>query len=163
MHVPTRLIIASKYRPLPILKQALHLLAPSAPLVIFHEFLEPLVDCFLYLTQHELAVKMVLSDTWLREYQNLPGRFRPEMFMSATGGFLLTGIHVGLPQPHQDRLLQEQRFHAQAHQQARQEKMARHHSRGQQTHKNHNNSNNNNNNHNRNQGDRRNKGQQPRK
>ena len=31
-----------------------------------------------------------------REYQTLPGRFRPEMFMSTSGGFLLTGIYIGM-------------------------------------------------------------------
>jgi len=30
-----------------------------------------------------------------REYQTLAGRFRPEMFMSTSGGFLLTGIYIG--------------------------------------------------------------------
>lgn len=91
-----RLIIACKYRPLPILKQALSLLAPSSPFVIFHEFLEPLVDCYLYLQEHELALKLNLSDYWLREFQTLPGRMRPEMFMSTSGGYLLSGIYVGL-------------------------------------------------------------------
>ena len=33
----------------------------------------------------------------MREFQTLPGRFHPEMFMSTTGGFLLTGIYVGMP------------------------------------------------------------------
>lgn len=91
-----RLIIASKYRPLPILKQALCLLAPSSPFVVFHEFLEPLIDCYLYLQEAQIALRMVLSDTWLREYQTLPGRIRPDMFMASTGGFILSGIYVGM-------------------------------------------------------------------
>lgn len=124
-----RLIIACKYRPLPILKQSLYLLAPSAPFVIFHEFLEPLVDCYLYLQEQELAVKMVLSETWLREFQNLPGRFRPEMFMNSTGGYLLTGIYVGMPVPYNTRSAAEERV-ALVHSQNRTEKLARHHSRG---------------------------------
>ena len=41
--------------------------------------------------------QVALSDTWMREFQTLPGRFHPEMFMSTTGGFLLTGIYVGMP------------------------------------------------------------------
>ena len=95
LHV-CRLIIASKYRPLPILKQALYLLHPSSSFVVYHEFLEPLVDCYLYLQNHNLALRLVLSDTWMREFQILPGRFRPDMFMSTSGGFILTGIYVGM-------------------------------------------------------------------
>ncbi len=94
------LIIACKYRPLPLLKVALYLLAPSAAFVVYHEFLEPLIDCYLYLQQHQLALRLNLSDTWTREFQTLPGRMRPEMFMSTSGGFLLTGVYIGmLPRP----------------------------------------------------------------
>eukprot|EP01038_Epipyxis_sp_PR26KG_P010132 gene10132-13630_t len=89
------LIIACKYRPLPILKQAIQLLTPSSPFVIFHEFQEPLVDCYMYLQQSGLALRLVLSDTWMREYQTLAGRTRPDMFMSTSGGFLLYGIYIG--------------------------------------------------------------------
>ena len=123
-----RLIIACKYRPLPILKQALQLLAPSAPFVIFHEFMEPLVDCYLFLQEQELAVKLVLSETWTREFQTLPGRFRPDMFMNATGGYLLTGIYVGMPAPYNVRTASEERV-AVAHQQARVERHERHQAR----------------------------------
>lgn len=91
-----RLIIACKYRPLPILKQALYLLAPSSPFVIYHEFMEPLIDCYLYLQEQGLALRMVLFDSWLREFQTLPGRLRPEMFMTTSGGYILSGIYVGM-------------------------------------------------------------------
>jgi tRNA (adenine-N(1)-)-methyltransferase non-catalytic subunit len=90
------LVIASKYRPLPILKQSLLLLTPSSPFVVFHEFLEPLVDCYNYLVENELAIKLLLSDSWLREFQTLPGRMRPDMYMTTSGGYLLTGIYVGM-------------------------------------------------------------------
>lgn len=93
------LIIACKYRPLPILKQALGLLAPSSPFVVYCEFLEPLTECFLYLQQTSSALRLVMSDTWMREFQTLPGRFRPDMFMSTSGGFVLSGIFVGNAAP----------------------------------------------------------------
>ena len=63
--------------------------------MVFHEFLEPLVDCYLYLQANALALRLVLSDSWMREFQTLPGRVRPDMFMSTTGGFILSGIYVG--------------------------------------------------------------------
>lgn len=81
---------------MPILKQALYLLAPSSPFVVFHEFLEPLVDCYNYLQENELALRLNLSDFWLREFQTLPGRMRPEMYMSTSGGYILSGIYVGV-------------------------------------------------------------------
>ena len=74
----------------------MYLLAPSSPFVIFHEFLEPLVDCYEYLQTQELALRLQLSDFWLREFQTLPGRMRPEMFMTTSGGYILSGIYVGL-------------------------------------------------------------------
>ncbi len=91
-----RLIIASRFRPLPILKQALFLLAPSSPFVVYHEFLEPLVDCYLYLQQSGLALRLQMFDSWLREFQTLPGRMRPDMFMTTNGGFILSGIYIGM-------------------------------------------------------------------
>jgi hypothetical protein len=88
-----RLIIASKYQPLPILKEAIKLLAPSSPIVIYCEFMEPLVECYMYLQQNNLALRLILSDTWMREFQTLPGRVHPNMFMPVGGGYLLTGIY----------------------------------------------------------------------
>ena len=31
----------------------------------------------------------------MREFQTLPGRVRPEMYMPTSGGYLLSGIYVG--------------------------------------------------------------------
>ncbi len=91
-----RMIIATKYRPLPILKQALYVLLPSSSFVIYHEFMEPLVDCYLHLQETGLGIRLQLFDSWLREFQTLPGRMRPDMFMTTHGGFILTGIYVGM-------------------------------------------------------------------
>lgn len=41
-----------------------------------------------------LAINLRLSDTWTREYQILPGRTHPNMNMSQSGGFILTGIKL---------------------------------------------------------------------
>jgi hypothetical protein len=64
--------------------------------VVFHEFLEPLVDCYLWLQESGLALRLNLSETWLREFQTLPGRMRPDMKMTTNGGYLLTGTYIGL-------------------------------------------------------------------
>jgi hypothetical protein len=41
-----------------------------------------------------LAINLKLSDTWMREYQVLPGRTHPNNNMSQNGGFLLVGIKL---------------------------------------------------------------------
>ena len=63
------LIIATRYHPLPIFKEALHLLYPSSPFVVYCEFMEPLVECYLYVTDKGLGLRVSLSDTWMREFQ----------------------------------------------------------------------------------------------
>jgi tRNA (adenine-N(1)-)-methyltransferase non-catalytic subunit len=89
------LIIASKYHPLPVLKEAVHLLCPAGHIAVFCEFMEPLTECYLFLQSYSLAIRLQLSDTWMREFQVLPGRVHPQMTMPVSGGFLLTGIFVG--------------------------------------------------------------------
>jgi hypothetical protein len=91
----TSLVICSTFHPLSILKEAVHLLLPSCPLVIHCEFQEPLVECYLYLQQTGYAIKMQIADTWCREYQTLPNRSHPMMNMSTSGGYLLWGTFVG--------------------------------------------------------------------
>lgn len=78
-----------------MLQEAIYLLAPSSPFVVFCEFMEPLVACYLFLQERGVALRMTLSDTWTREYQTLPGRFHPHMNMSTSSGFILTGIYIG--------------------------------------------------------------------
>lgn len=67
---------------------------PSGPVVIYSEYMEPLVQCYNYLLNSGLAVRLSLSDTWAREFQTLPGRMHPEMFMSTSGGYILSGVKV---------------------------------------------------------------------
>lgn len=88
------LIVASRYDPTETLLALLPYLAPSRPFVVFCEFVEPLTECFLELQRQDLAINLRLSDTWTREYQVLPGRTHPNMNMSQSGGFLLTGIKL---------------------------------------------------------------------
>jgi tRNA (adenine-N(1)-)-methyltransferase non-catalytic subunit len=67
-------------------------LAPSAPFAIFSPIIEPLAQCMVLLKNR--AVNLRLSDTWLRRYQILKGRTRPDMNMSGSGGFILTGTKI---------------------------------------------------------------------
>ena len=88
------LIIAAKYDPTETLLKMLKFLAPSCPFVVYSEFIEPLADCFRVIQQKNLAINLRLSNTWTREYQVLPGRTHPNMSMSQSGGFILTGVKL---------------------------------------------------------------------
>lgn len=95
-----RLIIASRYHPLSILKELVVLLAPGSPFVVYSEFMEPLTECYLYMSENMLTCRMSLTDTWMREFQTLPGRVHPVMFMPTSGGYILTGIYIGMTKPY---------------------------------------------------------------
>ena len=88
------LIVVTKYDPTATLLQLLPYLKSSCPFVLYYEFLEPLLDTFRALQDQHLCINLRLSDTWMREYQVLPGRTHPNMNMSGNGGFILTGIKL---------------------------------------------------------------------
>ena len=88
------LIIVTHFHPTSVLLNLLPTLAPSAPFVVFSEYIEPLVECFREVQKRCIACKLQLSNTWTREYQVLPGRTHPAMNMSACSGYILTGIKV---------------------------------------------------------------------
>jgi tRNA (adenine-N(1)-)-methyltransferase non-catalytic subunit len=88
------IILVTRYDPTATLLDLLPYLTPSSPFVVFCEFIEPLAQCFRELQKQGLAINIRLSDTWMREYQVLPGRTHPSMSMSQSGGFILTGIKL---------------------------------------------------------------------
>lgn len=88
------IVLAVRYDPTATLLSLLQYLAPSSPFVVYCEFIEPLTECFLQLQKQQLAINLRLSDTWMREYQVLPGRTHPSMNMTQSGGFILTGIKL---------------------------------------------------------------------
>jgi tRNA (adenine58-N1)-methyltransferase non-catalytic subunit len=88
------IILATRYDPTATLLDLLPYLAPSAPFVVYAEYMEPLIECFREIQKQGLAINLRLMDTWMREYQVLPGRTHPAMNMSQCGGFLLTGCKL---------------------------------------------------------------------
>lgn len=89
------LVVACRYNVLPIVKKALHLLAPSSPFVLYCEFVDPLLECYQFMVKHTIAVRVTVSDTWMREFQTLPGRVHPQMYMTTSSGYILSGTYVG--------------------------------------------------------------------
>lgn len=67
------IIVAPKYSPTSLIEKTVCLLASSATFAIFSPWLEPLVECRVFLQEKKLAVAMQLSETFWREYQVLPG------------------------------------------------------------------------------------------
>ncbi len=106
------IVLATRYDPTSTLIDLLPYLASSSPFVVYSEYMEPLVECFRELQKQGLAINIRLMDTWMREYQVLPGRTHPAMSMSQCGGFLLTGIKLCPVHGHNeldDNLLKELR------------------------------------------------------
>eukprot|EP00118_Oscarella_pearsei_P000057 m.4097 g.4097 ORF g.4097 m.4097 type:complete len:412 (+) comp10212_c0_seq1:13-1248(+) len=85
------LIIASKFQPWPIVEGLITHLAPSRPFVVYSQYKELLVECFVKLREKGMAVALQLSESLFRHYQVLPQRTRPMMNLKGTGGYLLTG------------------------------------------------------------------------
>lgn len=95
-HLKTRsldsLILVAQYdHPLSLLKLTYPFLAPSKQFVIYSDTISPLLECHEYLKSNSLAVSLNLSESWLRKYQVLPDRTRPEMNISGYGGYLFSG------------------------------------------------------------------------
>ena len=88
------LIIASKYLPRSIVLELIEYVLPSRPIIVFCQYKEPLLDCYMALRDRGGVLSLRLTETWLRGYQVLPNRSHPEINMSGTGGYLLTGIKV---------------------------------------------------------------------
>lgn len=85
-------IVVSHLDPSSTLDALLPLLAPSSPFVVYADSTQPLVHAYQRLKAVGQAVALTISETWLRHFQVSPNRTHPDMTMSATGGYLLSGI-----------------------------------------------------------------------
>ncbi|CAG8466526.1 4713_t:CDS:10 [Paraglomus occultum] len=83
------LLVASQYQPKSILEALLPYVAGSRPIVIYSIHKEVLVDAFTYLRMSKQCINPEITESWLRNYQVLPGRTHPEMTISGGGGYIL--------------------------------------------------------------------------
>nr|SVE83800.1 EOG090X0AAB [Daphnia pulex] len=81
-------------RPTTIAKELVKLLAPSGNFAIFSPYSEPLSETYIQFRECNLAVNLQLTETWFRTHQVLPLRTHPEVNMSGSGGYILSGIKV---------------------------------------------------------------------
>ena len=63
------LVIASKFRPLPVLEKLIDYMGPNRNFIVYSLVQEPLIECHTFLKRTKKAIHIELSDSWLREYQ----------------------------------------------------------------------------------------------
>ncbi|ORX84626.1 Gcd10p-domain-containing protein [Basidiobolus meristosporus CBS 931.73] len=88
------LLIASQYAPDSILEELLPYVAGSRPIVVYSPNKEVLVNTYNYMKKSMECLNPQITESWLREYQVLPGRTHPTMNTSGSGGYLLNAIKV---------------------------------------------------------------------
>ena len=54
---------------------------------------QTLLDLYMEL-KHQNCINLRIAENWLRHYQVLPERTHPEVSMSGSGGYILTGCKV---------------------------------------------------------------------
>ena len=77
-----------------VLNTLLPFLGPSKPFAVFSPFLQGLMECYMDLKHRNAALHMQITENWVREFQVLKGRTRPNMNMDDSGGFVLSGIKL---------------------------------------------------------------------
>ena len=75
-----------------IINHLLNFLAPSAQFVVFSDHLQALTDCYSEIKNRTCNSK--LSEIWMRNYQILTMRTRPEMDMFGRSGYILHGVKL---------------------------------------------------------------------
>jgi len=90
----TRLILATQYDPFSIIEKYTQYLGGSANLVVYSPHSQILADLQTKLRDNPEWLSPSLIESWLRQYQILPGRTHPLMNMSGSGGYLLHSIRV---------------------------------------------------------------------
>ncbi|EFN85892.1 tRNA (adenine(58)-N(1))-methyltransferase non-catalytic subunit TRM6 [Harpegnathos saltator] len=88
------LTVIAKEHPANIVSALLPFLGISRPFVIFHMHREPLQETYIELKQKYNVINLRLFTNFLRSYQVLPDRTHPNILMSDTGGYILTGYLV---------------------------------------------------------------------
>lgn len=87
------LIVTSKEHPVSIVTELIPLLNGNRNLVVFNLLREPLQDLYFSLKNRTDIVNIRLMNSFMRNYQVLPGRTHPEMNMT-NGGYLLTATKL---------------------------------------------------------------------
>lgn len=87
------LIVTSKEYPVTIVTELLSFLNNNRNLVVFNLLREPLQDLYFYLKSRTDIINIRLMNSFVRNYQVLPGRTHPEVNMTS-GGYILAATKV---------------------------------------------------------------------
>lgn len=87
------LTITSKEHPVSIVTELIPLLNTNRNIVVFNLLREPLQDLYFYLKSRTDIVNIRFMNSFVRNYQVLPGRTHPEVNMT-NGGYTLTATKV---------------------------------------------------------------------
>lgn len=88
------LIIVGKEHPRSIFTELVKYLDISRPFVVYCPIREPLQEMYCDLKSRSDVVAIRITESFLRGYQILPERTHPDINMSGSGGYLLSGILV---------------------------------------------------------------------
>lgn len=88
------LIVCTDIDIVTVVSALLPLLGASKPFAVFSPFSQGLMECYMDLKNRNAALHLQLTENWVREFQILEGRTRPNMNMEDSGGFVLSGIKI---------------------------------------------------------------------
>ncbi|KAJ2747541.1 tRNA (adenine(58)-N(1))-methyltransferase non-catalytic subunit trm6 [Coemansia sp. BCRC 34301] len=88
------LVISTNYNSKSVIERLAPYLGGSRMLVVYDQSKDALLETFAWLRRSPDFLNVMLTESWLREYQVLPSRTHPMMNTSGGGGFILSAIHV---------------------------------------------------------------------
>ena len=88
------LLVVSKEKPNNIVQALIPFVGLSRPICVYSACREPLIELYFELKSLGNVIALHLTETWLRSHQVLSGRTHPDILMTGSGGYLLTGIVV---------------------------------------------------------------------
>ncbi|CAH8442843.1 unnamed protein product [Schistosoma turkestanicum] len=91
---PDSLVIVSRFHPVDLTLILLQFLPIGRPFVVYTQYIQPLVELYNILKRRGGITHLRLTDSWFRYIQVLPERTHPEINMSCSNGYLLTGYTV---------------------------------------------------------------------
>lgn len=88
------LIISSPYEPSTVVERLFPYISGSRRIVVYGFTKDVLVDTAAWMRKSTSYLSVDISESFLRQYQVLPGRTHPEMTTSGGGGYLLSALKV---------------------------------------------------------------------
>lgn len=88
------LLIVGREDPINIFHELIDFVEISRPFVVYSSVREPLQELYCKLKLRNDIIAIRLTESWLRGYQVLPDRTHPDINISGSGGFLLSGFKV---------------------------------------------------------------------